>query len=248
MSRAPKIGQHISDELRRMILAENLPPGTKLPSESELMETYGASRASVREAIRLLEAESLITIRPGPGGGIRSAHPDRVSHRLALATLLTVKRATIGEFHEFRMMVEPQIASLAALHATDEQRADLLEAALTPGGHHSDAAAAFHEQLAMATNNVMIEAFLASFFPIVELHAGPDLASTDELDANRAAHRSIARAVAMKQEETAAKAMRRHLEAHREFIRLNKLENEPVLPPAQWKQHGVGGDRGNLGA
>jgi GntR family transcriptional regulator, transcriptional repressor for pyruvate dehydrogenase complex len=234
MSRAPKVGQHISDELRRKILAENLPPGTKLPSEAELMEQYGASRASVREAIRLLESEGLITIRPGPGGGIRSAHPDRGTHRLALATFLTVRKATVKEFHDFRMIVEPEIARLAARDATDQQRIDLLELALAPSDHSSDATAAFHEQLAMATNNIMIEAFLASFFPIVELHAGPNLASPAELDANWAAHRSIARAVAMKQEASAEKAMRRHLEAHLEFITSRKLGDEPVLPPSQW--------------
>jgi GntR family transcriptional regulator, transcriptional repressor for pyruvate dehydrogenase complex len=234
MSRSPKIGQSISDDLRRKILTDSLPPGTKLPSERELMGIYSASRASIREAIRLLEADGLITVRPGPGGGIRSAYPDPGKHRLSLAIFLTVKKATVGDFYQFRMLVEPEIARLAARNATDRQRADLLEMALAPPEHYSNAAAAFHEQLALSTNSVIIEAVLSSFFPIVELHTGPDLASTEELDANRAAHRSIARAVVMKQEEEACKAMRRHLEAHGDFIATHNIGDQPVLPPSQW--------------
>jgi DNA-binding FadR family transcriptional regulator len=61
----------VSEIIAREIVHDSrgLPPGTMLPSEAKLLERYQVGRTSLREALRVLEMQGLIVIRPGPGGG-----------------------------------------------------------------------------------------------------------------------------------------------------------------------------------
>ena len=72
----PKAAEVIAEDMRNEIIVGGLAPGTALPSEAELMARYQFSRASVREALRLMESDGLIYIKRGPRGGVRVAHPD----------------------------------------------------------------------------------------------------------------------------------------------------------------------------
>lgn len=238
---APKVGQYLAEVMRARILGDELPPGTPLLSEADMVVEHGVARASVREALRLLESEGLITVRPGPGGGIRSAHPGLTDNRLALAIYLTVTRTTGDEFAQFRAIIEPEVARLAARDASDEQRAGLVNAALQPsevlGGNSAD----FHEMLAAATNNRVIGAVYASISPIVELNTAPNVAKGGDISANDAAHRRIARAVAAGDGELAAEAMSRHLSALRDFMRRHGFDEMPILPASQWRLPGSNG-------
>src|ERR1700743_484229 len=74
--RAPKTGELIATHLRRQIVRGELRPGENLPAESQLMEQYGVSRPTPREALRILEAETLISVRRGSRGGARVVAPD----------------------------------------------------------------------------------------------------------------------------------------------------------------------------
>jgi GntR family transcriptional repressor for pyruvate dehydrogenase complex len=67
--RAPKTGELIATHLRRQIVRGELLPGETLPAESQLMEQYGVSRPTLREAFRILESETLISVRRGSRGG-----------------------------------------------------------------------------------------------------------------------------------------------------------------------------------
>src|ERR1700757_3025567 len=73
----PKMAEMIGDVLRREIVHGDLKEGNALPSEAVLMEQFGLSRPTLREAFRVLEAESLITIRRGAHGGARVKGPDQ---------------------------------------------------------------------------------------------------------------------------------------------------------------------------
>src|SRR5690606_33401804 len=65
----PKSSDVLARELRRQILSAALPAGTPLPPERDLVAQTGLSRSSVREALRILEAESLVITKPGRFGG-----------------------------------------------------------------------------------------------------------------------------------------------------------------------------------
>src|SRR3954469_3261027 len=67
--RAAKTSELVALDIVRDIVARRLKPGDRLPREAELVEQYGVSRTSLREALRLLEVQGLISIRPGPGMG-----------------------------------------------------------------------------------------------------------------------------------------------------------------------------------
>jgi len=64
-TRAPKTGELVAGHLRRQIVRGELRPGETLPLEAELMEQYGVSRPTLREAFRILESETLISVRSG---------------------------------------------------------------------------------------------------------------------------------------------------------------------------------------
>src|ERR1700759_310701 len=75
--RAPKAAERVAAHLRRRIIRGELVEGAALPSESDLIEEFGVSRPTMREAILLLEAESLVVIRRGVHGGARVRAPQR---------------------------------------------------------------------------------------------------------------------------------------------------------------------------
>ena len=77
MLHMPKMAELIGDVLRRQIVHGDLKEGDALPSEAVLMEQFGVSRPTLREAFRVLESESLITIRRGAHGGARVKSPDQ---------------------------------------------------------------------------------------------------------------------------------------------------------------------------
>ena len=65
-----KISQNIVDQIRKVIFDGTLKPGDKLPSDSELMDSFGVSKGSLREALRSLEVLGLLEIRKGALGGL----------------------------------------------------------------------------------------------------------------------------------------------------------------------------------
>ena len=62
-----KLPEQVADKLREMIIQESLKTGAKLPAEAELMERFGVSRSTVREAVKILQTEHIVDIRQGQG-------------------------------------------------------------------------------------------------------------------------------------------------------------------------------------
>ncbi len=118
--RAPKTGELIASHLRRQIVRGELRPGETLPSESQLMEQYGVSRPTLREAFRILEAETLISVRRGSRGGAQVIAPDVSVAARYMGLLLQMQGVTINDVYEARMISEPPCAGLFALRHTDE--------------------------------------------------------------------------------------------------------------------------------
>lgn len=106
-----------ANRLREMIAAKNMKPGDKFPSESELGTMFGIARSTVREAIKILTAENIVEIHRGKGTFI-TANPGRVKDPLGLN--FTNQKTLLKNLLEARMMIEPQIAYLAAQRAQPE--------------------------------------------------------------------------------------------------------------------------------
>lgn len=119
---AQKTSAIVAGELRRRIATGELQPGDRLPPEDGLMQEFDLARTTLREALRVLESEGLITVQRGRNGGPRVTRPpiDRLARMLAVH--LQMERTTVGDLDRARQLIEPH---LAAEMATSHSEASL---------------------------------------------------------------------------------------------------------------------------
>ena len=120
--RVPKAAELIADAVRAQIARGELRPGSPLPNETELLAHFQVARPTVREALRILEAERLVEIVRGARGGARVREPDIRAASAHCALLLQLQGATIADVYEVRLMLEPAAARLAAERAPRRRR------------------------------------------------------------------------------------------------------------------------------
>jgi GntR family transcriptional repressor for pyruvate dehydrogenase complex len=146
-------------QLQQDIVSGRLAPGDRLPAERDLAAQFGVSRASIREALSVLQSRGFIESRQGDGTIIRST-PD-----MALGAPLAdqlARGAAIRNPLEVRSIFEPQTAYLAAERATEaeiELMADLIrtqESVIAAGGTGLEQDTAFHFAIARASHNDLI--------------------------------------------------------------------------------------------
>ncbi|MCX2180211.1 FadR/GntR family transcriptional regulator [Streptomyces sp. SKN60] len=215
-----RVSQVIVEQIRHLLKEERLQPGDRLPSERELCVQFGCSRVTIREALRILEANGLVEIRVGARGGAFVTAPTSSRVSEGLADLLTFSPLTASQVTEARLIFELGVVPLAVERATDEDIADLramCEAhakAMRQGEYTMELSTAFHIRLAACTHNPAIEMLVESF-------RGPMLMSLREAQANEPAtmgrrgtkeHRELVEAIAARDTEAATKLMRTHLE------------------------------------
>jgi DNA-binding FadR family transcriptional regulator len=123
--RALKTAELIAVQLRRQIVRGELKPGDALPPEVGLMQQFGVSRPTLREAFRILETESLLNVRRGSRGGARVIAPDLAVAARYVGLLLQIDGTTIEDVFEARVVTEPACAALLALARTEQDLADL---------------------------------------------------------------------------------------------------------------------------
>src|SRR5919106_735249 len=116
--------QQVADQLRELILEGRINAGERLPTESELTEMFGASRSTVREALRILSSQNLIVTARGAGGGtfVSRPEPRYVSDFLeaSFGLLSDSEHLTVAHLLEAREILEVPAAGLAAVRRTDE--------------------------------------------------------------------------------------------------------------------------------
>ncbi len=115
-----RVFQDLVDQIQSAILEGRLNPGDKLPPQRALMEMFQTSRASIREALRVLEQKGLIEVKLGVQGGavVKTADTDPVSEVLTL--LIHQKQVSLEHLEEFRLSVEGDVTALAARNARPE--------------------------------------------------------------------------------------------------------------------------------
>jgi GntR family transcriptional repressor for pyruvate dehydrogenase complex len=121
-TRAPKASERVAQEIVRHIVQGGLATGDRLPMESAMVEQYGVSRTSLREALRLLEVQGLISLKPGPGGGpvVGTVDPSHLARTAALYFLLS--GAVYDDVMRAQVQLESTCARLAALNPEREER------------------------------------------------------------------------------------------------------------------------------
>jgi DNA-binding FadR family transcriptional regulator len=165
----------IADELRSMIVTGALRDGESLGRETDLVERFGVSRPSLREALRILEAEGLVVVVRGVRGGVVVHQPDeRVTARNA-ALVLQFRNTTLADVHEARSVIEPAAVRMLATskdrrRAAQELRAliDAQEQVIDDPVAFGRANAAFHERLIALAGNQTLEIVAEMLNEIVE--------------------------------------------------------------------------------
>ena len=155
--------QNIADKIRGMISSGAYPPGNRLPGERELAEMFGVSRVIVREAEIALEALGYIEIRVGSGAYVLECANSRDMSPPAVSAF---------ELTQFRLLLEPECAALAAA-AISEEDLEALEATVKRMVECADDQQAaesadrdFHLSIARATGNDAIEYFVEQVWKI----------------------------------------------------------------------------------
>jgi GntR family transcriptional regulator, transcriptional repressor for pyruvate dehydrogenase complex len=113
--------EDVLTQIYNAIYTNQLKSGDRLPSERELATLFDVSRTTIREAIRVLEAEQVVEVKRGVNGGISIIEPNPDQLARALETLLHFRVATFEELAEFRTEFEGKNAFLAAMRATKQQ-------------------------------------------------------------------------------------------------------------------------------
>jgi DNA-binding FadR family transcriptional regulator len=166
--RVPKAAELIADAVRAQIARGELRPGSPLPNETELLAHFQVARPTVREALRILEAERLVEIVRGARGGARVREPDIRAASAHCALLLQLQGATIADVYEVRLMLEPAAARLAAERAPGEA-ARALEAVIAAEERIVDQAESL-ATLAMQFQETLVDASgNATFIMLVRL-------------------------------------------------------------------------------
>ncbi len=149
----------IADELRAMIVSGELEEGESLGREPDLVERFGVSRPSLREALRILEAEGLITVVRGVLGGVVAHQPDERMTARTAALVLQARNVTLGDVHQARSMIEPAAVRVLATSPSKKAVEELRSLVETQRGVIEDpeafgqANARFHERLVELAGN-----------------------------------------------------------------------------------------------
>ena len=124
-SHAPKTAMIVARRIVRDIDRLSLQRGDKLPPERVMLEEYQVGRGTLRESLRFLELQGIISLKPGPGGGPVVEQPEATSLATSLMLLLQFAGAEYRVVAEARVALEPTMARLAAERMTPEALAEL---------------------------------------------------------------------------------------------------------------------------
>ena len=104
----------VAEEIKTWVVSQRLRDGDRLPGEAELIERFGMAKGTIREAMRILEAQGLIRTRTGPGGGSFVHEVSRQRAKALLGNYFYFKNLTIDDIYQMRVALEPElVASLA---------------------------------------------------------------------------------------------------------------------------------------
>jgi DNA-binding FadR family transcriptional regulator len=184
----------VAAELRQKILRGELKAGESLTPESQLIEEYDVSRPTLREALRLLESQQLITVRQGSHRGPVVSTPNSELTAHSLSILLQLRRATLSDVYAFRAVFEPVAAGLAAANSTAadvaalRQLLDQERSALRDSEDFARVAWHFHSELVRLSANVTMAVIAETLELISRRHA--QVAAAQWKDGNRQRERA----------------------------------------------------------
>lgn len=217
------MGQLIAREILLKITGQKLAPGSPLPTEAQMMSEYQVGRGTLREALRILEVNGLLSIRPGPGGG--PVVMEASTHDFGrMATLFFHARGvTMSDLMEARLIMEPVAARLAAQRrtASDVQMLERLDfTAVSEDEVYLSTSSDFHALIAQLAGNGIVAIFCQSLGEVFHAHVKGTLfpagkARRDVINT----HGAIAQAIIDQDADKAQQLMFAHMEEYAKFLK-----------------------------
>jgi GntR family transcriptional regulator, transcriptional repressor for pyruvate dehydrogenase complex len=199
-----------------------------LPSEAVMVRTHEVGRGTLREALRILEVQGLIAIKPGPGGGPVVAGADSRDFGRMATLFFHWTRATFRDLMEARLVMEPVMARLAAQRADEDVRAALeggleeMRQALADGSGPAYLAASsgFHAAVAGLSGNGVLDLFSRALRDVytARVASGVALFPEEEREAVAREHEAIAHAILAGDGARAEQLMRAHMEDYAAYV------------------------------
>jgi len=254
-----RIAESVADELRVRILTGDGPDDYRLPTQDQLVREFGVSYPSVREAIRILETEGLVTVRRGNVGGAEVHRPDESSAAYHLGLALQARRVPLGDLAAGLRLLEPLCPAECARRPDRAELNRLLAAnidesfALVDDGvAFTRAAREFHDLLVAFTPNVTIRHVVGS---LVTLWSAQEQAwaeamtrrgeypCADEAAHAASVHRRIAGEIAAGQADEAERMARAHLAATQALV-LERFDDAVVTVSSEQARRAIQSSRG----
>lgn len=235
---APRLGDHLSQEMAALIEGGEFAEGSRLPAESELATRFGVSRPVIREALSRLRTMGVITSRKGSGSYVQKRSATDPAAPVGFGPLNSL--AQVRRLYEFRMSLEGDAAYYAAQNRTEVMLGVMrealvgMQAAINQGVAGMDADLRFHLAVTHASGNEFFEAVMLSMRKPLEFAV--DLARTLTLSRPRdhmllvqAEHVAIFEAIEAADKDAARRVMRRHIQNAR--WRVFEGPGSPPEPP-----------------
>ena len=211
--------EQVAIQIRDAILEGRLGPGEQLPVELELTRMFGVSRSTVREALRTLASQHLVTTTRGVTGGTYVAHPDpkKVTRYLetSIGLLSDVDEVTVTELTEIRRVLEVPAAARAAESSTVELLSALQErlngSTRKVESERFEGNRAFHRLLLEAAGNRLITLIAEPVFSVLRTRFARQQAEPSFWTAVHRDHEAILKAVGAGSGDEAAQVMDAHL-------------------------------------
>lgn len=227
----PKMAELVAAKLRDEILRGDYSPGDSLSSEAALVERFDVSRPTLREALRLLESQQLITVRRGSHLGPVANLPDAELTARSFALLLQLRKGTVADIYQFRMIFEPAAARMVAERATNAELESLREVLDAEYRSRDDfsvftvLAWRFHSELVRLSGNPAMALVAETLEHISHRHAAEYMASVENSqEQSELAYRAHTRLVDLLTKRKGAEAERfwmRHMTAAGEKLLAN---------------------------
>jgi len=240
--RPMKVSDQVAAQIRRMIARGELVDGDWLPTEAELIARFGVSRPTLREAFRLLEGDSLVTIRRGPPGGARVTVPGPDAVADLFGMILMLSGTTIGDVWDARLTIEPPAVRRLAESATKEVLKQLdaeleqVAAAIDDSREFSKAGVRLHVKLVELSGNHTLAAVIGMLSEIIERELAKSLAEIgpDSDEVRRADRRAlrgyqkITDLIHSGDGEAAENAWRDHMKSVRRFVAKTQKQDRVI--------------------
>ena len=221
IKRVRKAYEQVADQLRELILTGSMVPGERLPNEQVLATDFGVSRATVREALRVLSTENLLRTAKGAGGGSYVTRPsvDHISEflRANIGLLSQSQDVTLEEFLEARECLEIPAARLAAVRRSDDDVEQLALAiperpqALAieeQFSYNKD----FHSRIVQLSGNTLLTIATQPVFSVLQHNLARSTLGRPVHQRINDDHRKITDAIRSGDPDAAEREMREHLD------------------------------------